>query len=232
MTDARHPERWLMDRRIQRLTAEHYRAFSMSLMYAVSNRTDGHLTTEDLEAVPHFKAESIDALVAADLWTTVVGGWVITDYLTTQTTRAQLEAAENARLKDAERKARERAGKRGATTRQASEDRSPADSPADNSNKGTNPSVEVSSPADSPMDYVGQIRTRPETGKVLSADSTEKAELAIEPAYPTDARAIAWRQRIDSQGIKSEAELIEVAGVTPKQARIMWQASFPESRAA
>lgn len=160
VTDARHPERWLMDRRIQRLTAEHYRAFSMALMFAVSNRTDGHLTADDLEAIPHFKSESIDALIAADLWEAVEDGWIISDYLTTQTSRAQLESAENARVKDAERKARDRATKKGTAAIQPSGAWSPVDGPADNRSG-------VSSPADNPADGVGKAKDRPRTGKVL-----------------------------------------------------------------
>lgn len=162
MTDARHPERWLMDRRIQRLTAEHYRAFSMALMFAVSNRTDGYVTADDLEAIPHFKPESVEALVAAELWAPAEGGWIISDFLTTQTSRAQLEAAESARVKDAERKARERAAKKGTTVLQASTDWRPADSPGDNRPK-------LGNPADGPADGAGKAKDRPRTGKVLPA---------------------------------------------------------------
>jgi hypothetical protein len=142
-----------MDRRIQRLSADLYRAYSMSLLYAVSNRTDGYLTADDLDAVPHFKTEHVGSLVSAGLWTADdAGGWVITDYMTTQTSKAQLEAAEIARAKDADRKARERAAKKASTC-------SPADSPEDNT-------ALVSNPADRPADNAGQDRTgkdRPST---------------------------------------------------------------------
>lgn len=227
MTDARLPERYLHDRRF-RMAPEHFRAYCMSLMYAVSNRTDGYLTPEDLEAVPHFKAESIDALVTADLWAVVDDGWLISDFLTTQTSRAQLEAAENARFKDAERKARERAAKKTTPAVASSEAWSPADSPADNRSHASNP-------ADNPKDDVGQARTgqdRPSTKAVTTEIASEVRPENIDSAYPTDPKAIEWRKRIDSMGITSEAQLVEVAKVTPNQARRMWQAAFPEVRAA
>lgn len=221
MTDARFPERLLSDRRLQRTSADHYRAYGNSLMYAVSNRTDGYLTADDFEAIPHFKPENADALVSADLWDVTEGGWIIRDYLITQTSRAQLEAAENARVKDAERKARERATKKGTAIAQAPESCNPVDSPADNRS-------EVSNPVDNPADNVGKARDRPETGKVLPAVPVEKAEIAIEPAYPTDARAIAWRQKIDAAGIKSVRQLAQDPQLTAEQARKMWLAAFPE----
>ena len=40
MTDARLPERWLNDRRLQRHSADHYRAFVNALLWSVANRTD------------------------------------------------------------------------------------------------------------------------------------------------------------------------------------------------
>jgi len=38
-TDARVPDRWLSDRRLQRLSDAHFRAFITSLVWSVSNRT-------------------------------------------------------------------------------------------------------------------------------------------------------------------------------------------------
>ena len=43
MTDARLPERWLNDGRLQRVSASAYRLFGNGLMWTVANRTDGHL---------------------------------------------------------------------------------------------------------------------------------------------------------------------------------------------
>lgn len=206
MTDARHPERWLMDKRVQRLTGDQYRGYSMSLMWAVSNRTDGHLTSGDLALVPHFRSEFIGAFLDAGLWDVFDGGWVIAEYMLTQTSRAQLEAAEHARVKEAERKARDRARAKATGN--------------------------VCSPVDSPADYAGQATARPVIGEVLREVPSEKDELSIEPAYPTDPQAVEWRKKIDSEGISSVAQLAKVAKCTPEQARKMWAAAFPESRAA
>jgi hypothetical protein len=50
--DARYPERWLNDRRINRLTDQAYRLFVCSLAWCVSNRTDGILEAADLLTIP------------------------------------------------------------------------------------------------------------------------------------------------------------------------------------
>lgn len=223
MTDARHPERWLVDRRIQRLSADDYRAYSMSLIWAVSNRTDGHLSPEDLPAIPHFTVNQAQSLVDSGLWTKDDDGWSIEEYLLTQTSRAQLEAAENARVKDAERKARDRARLKAASSS------SPADSPADNSAEGKHSDVVQ---VDVRADNAGKDRDRPVTGKDLGAVASEKGEIPVEAPYPSDPTAIEWRTRIDSENISSVAQLVNVARCTPEQARKMWAAAFPESRAA
>lgn len=67
---------------------------------------------------------------------------------------------------------------------------------------------------------------------VTPSSSKQEPRNNIDSAYPTESNAIAWRQRIDTQGITSEAELMEVAKITANQARRMWLAAFPESRAA
>lgn len=75
-------------------------------------------------------------------------------------------------------------------------------------------------------------RTGREYVVVTPSSSKQEPGNSIDPAYPTEATAIAWRERIDAQGITSEAELVEVAKITVNQAQRMWQAAFPESRAA
>ncbi|WP_284976082.1 hypothetical protein [Arthrobacter sp. efr-133-TYG-104] len=109
MTDARHPERWLNDKRIQRLSGDEYRAYSLSLMWAVSNRTDGLIEEIDLAAIPHIRQEHAKALVKAGLWCKCEQGWMIIDFATTQTSKSEIEASERARRKEAERKAASRA---------------------------------------------------------------------------------------------------------------------------
>lgn len=222
MTDARHPERWLVDRRVQRLSADDYRAYSMSLIWAVSNRTDGRLCPDDLPGIPHFTADQAQSLVDSGLWSKDDGGWFIEEYLLTQTSRAQLEAAENARLKDAARKARERAKLKSASS-------SPADSPVDNRDSLTDSGVVR---VDIRADNVGKDRDRPVTGKDLPPVDLKTGEIRIEPEYPTDPQALDWRRNIESENITSVAQLVEVAKCTREQAQKMWSAAFPESRAA
>jgi hypothetical protein len=109
MTDARLPERWLNDRRLQRLSAEHYRTYINCLLWSVANRTDGHIEREDIALVPHWSATAAKALVDAKLFTSGSDGWLIADYAATQTSRGELETLENIRARDREKKARKRA---------------------------------------------------------------------------------------------------------------------------
>lgn len=109
MTDARLPERLLNDRRLQRLSAEHYRTYVNSLLWSVANRTDGRIEREDIPLVPHWSANAAQALVDAELFTPGSDGWLIADYAATQTSRSELETLENIRARDREKKARKRA---------------------------------------------------------------------------------------------------------------------------
>ncbi|WP_104062741.1 hypothetical protein [Arthrobacter sp. 4R501] len=96
-----------------------------------------------------------------------------------------------------------------------------------NSRGKTEPRIESPSGSETERD-----RTGLEKVVVTPSSSSDEPGNAIEPAYPTEPNAIGWRQKIDSRGIRSEAELVAVAGVTPNQAKRMWIAAFPESRAA
>jgi hypothetical protein len=107
--DARLPDRWLTDRRVQRLSATHYRALMNSLMYMVANRTDGSITAEDFAMIPHFAADAPDAFVRAGLWEPTEQGWVFVGWASTQTTRSEAEALERVRAREREKKARQRA---------------------------------------------------------------------------------------------------------------------------
>lgn len=112
MTDARLPDRFLNDRRLQRLSAESYRAFVNALMWSVSNRTDGVVLPDDLDLIPGFPAAAAPTLTASGLWKErKAGGWVIADFRSTQTSRSQLETLENYRRREREQKARHRARK-------------------------------------------------------------------------------------------------------------------------
>ena len=91
MTDARFPDRWLSDKRIQRLSDTHFRAFVTSLTWAASNRTDGVIEPEDIALIPNFAAGAPKKFVEVGLWASRIGagrGWHIVDFPATQTTAA------------------------------------------------------------------------------------------------------------------------------------------------
>ena len=115
MTDTRLPDRWLSDRRMNRLTDRGFRAFINALMWSVSNRTDGVIEPEDLPLVPGFANCAEDELAAAGLLDPLDHGWRITVYQATQTSKSQLEALEQARQANRDRQARWRAEKANVT---------------------------------------------------------------------------------------------------------------------
>jgi hypothetical protein len=135
VTDARFPDRWLSDKRIQRLPDNHFRSFITSLVWSVTNRTDGVIEPEDLELIPRFAKDSVRNLLAAGLWEPRGGsgrGWQIVDFAATQTTALQLRHLEDARAKEREKKARQRAARRSEDTSSASTDAAvPRDIPRD-----------------------------------------------------------------------------------------------------
>ena len=108
MTDARIPERYLMDRRIARLSDAAFRSWIVATLWAVANRTDGVIERDDLGLIPKLDAASVDALTASGLWTATDEGWRITDYAETQTSRSELEALENVRRREREKKRAQR----------------------------------------------------------------------------------------------------------------------------
>lgn len=134
MTDARFPERWLSDRRLQRLSDAHFRAFITSLTWSVSNRTNGVIEPEDLALIPNFAANSAKAFVKAGLWSARQEGWLINDFGSTQTSSEQLAAAEAARRRERDKKARQRAAKRAAdqSAETSTDAVVPGDVPGDN----------------------------------------------------------------------------------------------------
>lgn len=103
MTDARMPERWLIDKRFRQLTADEYRTYVVCLIWAVGNRTDGELTSDDLELIPDALPTATPRLVEVGLWGVTATGWLIKDFALTQTSRAQLEGLELKKRQDADR---------------------------------------------------------------------------------------------------------------------------------
>lgn len=113
MTDARFPERWLSDRRIIRLSDSAHRLFVTGLAWSASNRTDGLIEAADLPLIHGVDPSRATELTSAGLWKRVTEGWLAVDFRNTQTTRAQLDGLDHKRDMDRERKARERARKKG-----------------------------------------------------------------------------------------------------------------------
>lgn len=110
MTDARYPERWLNDRRVQRLSDAAHRLFVIGLVWSAANRTDGVIADEDLAWLPGVDTGCTGELSAAGVWLREREGnsWLMVDFAETQTTRAQLEAAAVGRAAGAERQRRYR----------------------------------------------------------------------------------------------------------------------------
>jgi hypothetical protein len=109
MTDARVPDRWLIDRRFSQLSGDQFRAFIAALTWSASNKTDGVVTEADLSEIRWFQAVDMPALVEAGLFARIDNGWLLVDFLSTQTTRAQWVQRERNIVKERERKARYRA---------------------------------------------------------------------------------------------------------------------------
>lgn len=110
MADARLPERYLIDRRVLRLTDAQRSCLFMATVWSVSNRTDGRVERADLPLIPTFREGVIPALVAAELWTEDGNdAWTITDYQRDQTSRHDFEVLEAARRRERMKKQRQRA---------------------------------------------------------------------------------------------------------------------------
>ena len=103
MTDARLPERWLTDRRVQRSDA-HFRSFVNALLWSVANRTDGAIGPEDLALVSGFTPGMEAEFTASGVWVTNGKGWRIAEFDATQTSRDELEALEQIRASGRKRK--------------------------------------------------------------------------------------------------------------------------------
>lgn len=144
MTDARVPEAWLNDRRVQRLSDPAFRLFILALTWSVSNRTDGLIDPDDVRLVPGVEPGYAAELERSGLWERQKDSWLIVDFARTQTSRHQLEVMEDARRKEREKKARQRAsraavplGRPRRTTPGKSPGTSPGTPPGDVARDGT-----------------------------------------------------------------------------------------------
>jgi hypothetical protein len=109
VTDARYPERWLNRRAILRLSDGAFRLFVIGNVFAVANRTDGLLHTDDLPLLLGADPGYADELSKAGLWELIGDRWLLLDYADTQTSRHDLEVLDNVRRRDRDKKRRQRA---------------------------------------------------------------------------------------------------------------------------
>lgn len=108
MTDARLPDRWLSDRRFLRLSGEAFKLYAVMLLFSVANRTDGHIDDEDMALLPGVDPGNVAELDDVGIVEPTDDGWLLTEFASTQTSRAELEAGEESRRLERLRKARER----------------------------------------------------------------------------------------------------------------------------
>lgn len=110
VADARIPEQYLTDKRILRLTDTERSSFFMALVWSISNRTDGRIERADLPLIPTFSEKAVAGLVRWGCWESDgVEAWLISDFTRWQTTRSEFEVLDNARRREREKKARQRA---------------------------------------------------------------------------------------------------------------------------
>jgi hypothetical protein len=180
MTDTRLPDRWLTDRRIQRLTDRAYRCFFNALMWSVANRSDGVIEPDDLDLIPGFDSDTIDELVMAGVWVERHhGGWLIADFFDTQTSAAEHEALSAARKSKRESQARWRA--KNATRNshvdatEASRERSPVD--ATKTVTTQDRSTSYSSPKRLTVVTTDVVTTSPNGGEEVNPSSSKAQSL-------------------------------------------------------
>ena len=187
MTDARVPERYLMDRRIVRLSDGDFRSFVMATVWSVSNRTEGFISAEDLPLIPGFKPTAPAALTAAEVWSVVPDGWCITDFAATQTTKAQLEAAESKRMNDRERQARHR-------KKDVHFEATPDDDPREVTRDVTREDKGKASARQGQAEYLEPVKdskTEPQPVEPVSVVNTQTGEV-------TDPQPARWESYVDN----------------------------------
>lgn len=179
MTDCRLPERWLNDRRLQRLSPDHFRSFVNALLYAVANRTDGVIDPSDLGLIPHWAAGAAQALIDAELFTPLARGWLLADYESTQSSRSELETLERIRAADRRRKAEKRA------TPKLGQSGCPPDGPAE---------VPPDVPGDGPADVSsGPVHRTSQAGRTGRQEGLEEGNATNVLPMKTVAKQQVWR---------------------------------------
>lgn len=93
-TDDKFPEH----RKVRRLTDSAYRLHHTAMCACAKDETDGLVTEADIADMEHGTRlrKHVDALVAADLWEKVKGGWLVHDFLDYNPSHAKLVAKRDA----------------------------------------------------------------------------------------------------------------------------------------
>jgi hypothetical protein len=186
VTDGRFPDRWLNDRRFTQVSPEAQMLFVVANTWSASNRTDGDIRRDDLNVFPRWvHTDRAYELVKAGFWVEDRDGWRIVGYASTQTTAAELAAAEQARANDRDRQARKRIRDRAGhkpVTRDNRRDVTP-DVPRDNTGKARQGKDRTG------QDRTGQDRTGRNPATTRKKNACATAATARSSAATTAARS-------------------------------------------
>jgi len=167
-TDDRYPEH----RKVRRLTDGAYRLHHTAMCACAKDETDGYVTVEDVADMEHGNRlrKHIDALVSADLWEEVSGGWMIHDYLDYNPSHASLVAK---RAVDKARQEKYRKGRVPETTlsEHQPDTRVPVDNSSDTSRRN------------------GSVPETPSEGRVSQRDNPVTTPLS-RPPVPVPSRPV------------------------------------------
>lgn len=236
--DSRFPSHWLVDYRVQSLSPEAFRLLVNANTWSVSNRSDGHVPGQHLGTIPHATKELAEELVSVGLWTETHTGWLISDYGTYQTSRAQLDALEHKRRQEAD-------ASKAYRLRQKQKKQAAMDNPSydgihdgdmtksyeDIGKARQGKAKEQGKPSNSDIpqtERYSQKATGPEQSRDIPAVS---GNLAMDPyTWPADEFGLQWRNRCEETGIETVAALMKVADLDENQARKCLTAAYPGRR--
>lgn len=241
--DSRFPSHWLMDYRVQSLSPEAFRVLVNANTWSVSNRSDGEIPIQYLGMIPHANEKLAEELVSAGLWTPTSVGWLIIDYGTYQTSRAQMDALEHKRRQEAEAskayRLRQKQKKSGALDSPSYDENHDGDMTESYDDIGKErqgqerpgKAEELSKPSlDEPLSTEGRshlVMGSAQAGAVPAVSGS----LALDPdAWPADPFGLEWRCRCEEQGLETVAAVMAVVGLDESQARKCMAAAFPGRR--
>lgn len=215
--DSRFPAHWLLDYRVQSLSPEAFRLLVNANTWSVSNRSDGDIPRLHLNMIPHAREEHAQELVVAGLWTVTKTGWLITDYATYQTSRAQFDALDHKRRLEAEasRAYRQRQKQRKAASQEVPSYDETHDSQVTESYDDIGKAkARLGNAKEQEIPGKRTLTHSRSTGSspVEAATPTVTGILALDPdAWPVDDAGLYWRNVCeDSGGCLSAQRLMEV----------------------